>query len=284
MSATPSSIFRALGREPQRQPARVEPRPQLLSLAADPEQWFLLQPPPRVDAEAPLMVSVHGVTRNALEHAQAFSTVARERGAALLVPIFDERRNRRYQRLGRERSALRSDLGLLAMVGEARARLHLNPTPLRLFGYSGGGQFVHRFAMLYPELVARVAVGAAGWYTFPDANEAFPHGLGDTASASLPAPRMDALLRVPAAVFVGVRDDEHDAKFNACQTLVAQQGINRIERGQRWIAAMRTAARSRGFSTDYRFELLPECDHSFTRCVRRGGLRERVIDFLFPVS
>lgn len=257
-----------------------ETAPRLLRLAADPAQWYLLQPPPRPDPDARLLVSVHGVTRNALEHAQAFSGAARAHGCALLVPLFDERRHRRYQRLGHERHAPRADLALQAMLAEARARLRLRERPLLLFGYSGGGQFAHRYAMLYPEQVARVAVGAAGWYTFPDPARPYPFGLGGTGARGLPPARLEALLRVPAAVFVGERDCEHDAQFNASPQLVEQQGDSRLARGRAWITHMTAMARARGLDTPYRFAVLPDSDHSFARCVRRGGLGGRVIEFL----
>ncbi|MGL6291324.1 MAG: hypothetical protein ACRC2H_11585 [Silanimonas sp.] len=260
------------------------PCPQLLNLKGDSTQWYFLQAPRRQDPRAPLLVSVHGVTRNALEHVQAFSEAAWERGCALLVPLFDERQHRRYQRLGRERRAPRADLAMLALLREARQRLRLDETPIRLFGYSGGGQFAHRFSLFYPEQVARVAIGAAGWYTFPDAEHAYPAGLADLDATGLPPLRLDAALRVPAAVYVGDLDNEHDAKFNAATCLVGQQGATRIERGQRWVAAMRARARAAGLDTPYRFELLPGANHSFLRCVNRGGLRERVLDFLLDPS
>jgi poly(3-hydroxybutyrate) depolymerase len=54
------------------------------------------------------------------------------------------------------------------IVAEVLSLTNASPGPLHLSGYSGGGQFVHRFMLVHPGRVARVAVGAAGWYTFPD--------------------------------------------------------------------------------------------------------------------
>ena len=111
-----------------------------------------------------------------------------------------------------------------------------------LFGYSGGGQFGHRYMMAHPDAVERLVVGAAGWYTFPDPTREYP--LGVKASASLPGVTFFSarFLMVPTCVLVGEADTARDADFNQDAEVDAQQGTTRLERGRRWVAAMSAAA------------------------------------------
>jgi pimeloyl-ACP methyl ester carboxylesterase len=48
--------------------------------------------------------------------------------------------------------------------------------PFFLFGHSQGGQFVHRFVLAHPEVVARAAACASGNYVHPDPETVFPWG------------------------------------------------------------------------------------------------------------
>ena len=117
---------------------------------------------------------------------------------------------------------------------------------LYLFGYSGGGQFAHRYAMANPERVAGVVIGAAGWYTMPQNNCSFPHGVAPC--RDLPNLRFDSasFLRVPMTVIVGDRDCDRDHGLNKSARVDRLQGRTRIERALTWVKFMNLAAKSYG--------------------------------------
>lgn len=246
---------------------------------------YLLALPPRWQPDAPIVVSVHGVTRQPIEHALAFAPLTRAAGALLVVPVFSHRQHRRYQQLAHPRTGRRSDLALIALVERLRRRHGLRDGRLHLFGYSGGGQFVHRFAMAHPQRVAALAVGAAGWYTLPDETLSYPLG-AQGAERVLGRPLdLAAFLRLPMRVWVGDRDDELDPSLRSDAPITAAQGRSRIERGRRWVDAVRRAAALRGVAADVGFGLLPGAGHSFEQCVRRADLAARAMQFFFgPVD
>lgn len=250
------------------------------SLAADPDFRYYAYVPEECGPSTRLFVAVHGVTRNADEHAAAFAPFAAAHDAMLVAPLFEPRRFGRYQRLGQGRGE-RPDRALDTLVAEVTALAGLRPRPLLLFGFSGGGQFVHRYAMAYPHRVERIAVGAPGWFTFPDPGIPFPRGVLPTKALPDVAFRPYDFLGVPALVMVGEHDTLRDVELNRSPQIDRQQGISRIERGQRWVAAMNAAARGYGRETTYTFAILPGSDHSFTTCVEKGGMAERTCGFLF---
>ena len=97
-----------------------------------------------------VMVSVHGISRNAEEHVTGFAPLAEQYGAAIVAPLFPASEYRRYQRLGTSVDESRADLAFDRMLDDASRLLEVDPWPLRMFGFSGGGQFAHRYALFYP--------------------------------------------------------------------------------------------------------------------------------------
>ncbi len=157
------------------------------ALPDDPDQVYFLYVPRRCPADAPIVVSVHGITRNACEHAMLLAPFAERYGAVLVAPMFSNDRFRRYQRLRNERQYGRPDRVLEKIIADARHLTDVATEQIHLYGYSGGGQFAHRYTMAHPEKVAAVVVGAAGWYTFPDPRLKYPYGIAEPWSGWKPA-------------------------------------------------------------------------------------------------
>jgi pimeloyl-ACP methyl ester carboxylesterase len=59
------------------------------------------------------------------------------------------------------------DLVLLAMFEKVAARWHIRTDRFALHGFSGGGQFAHRFLLLHPDRLHGVSIGAPGRVTLP---------------------------------------------------------------------------------------------------------------------
>ena len=236
----------------------------------------------RPTSDLPIFVAVHGIQRRADNQARLFAPIIESLGGILVAPLFNRKRYSDYQRLGRQGKGERSDMALrrvLANVGRLTGR----PTgQVVMFGYSGGGQFVHRYAMAHPRQVRRMAIAAPGWYTFPDPTRPYPEGIGSTLKA-LPDLLFDParFLQIPTLVLVGENDTARDAALNRKKRIDRDQGRNRVERGRRWVAAMTDAARRFNYNTAYRFITLPGCGHSFDECMTTGGMGSMVAAYLF---
>lgn len=250
-------------------------------VVTDSAQFYYLYLPRKTRAQAPLFVSVHGISRNARQHARLFAPLAERYGVVLVAPYFERVRFGDYQRLGRTGRGERADQMLDRILTEVGREVAVPTARIHLFGYSGGGQFAHRYAFAHPERVVSLAVGAAGWYTFPDPGSRYPHGVGTTTDLAGVHFHPERFLRVPARVYVGGADAVRDRALRTGARLDRQQGRTRLERGRAWVRAMRAAAHARGLATPYTFELLPGADHSFRRSVEHGDLAERVFQYFF---
>ena len=259
------------------------PRGQVLhrALRADPDQEYLVYVPERAARDAPIMVTVHGISRNVEEHAQLFAPYADQQGVVLIAPFFTSARNAGYQWLGTRGVAGRADRVLDAIVDEVAASTGADGRKFRLFGFSGGAQFAHRYTLAHPERVISTAIGAAGWYTFPDVRVPYPYGLGRSADRS--DLRLDPaqFLRVPITVFVGKRDTTGGESLRRNPQVDRQQGTTRLERARRWVAEMNRVARSHGLPPPASCQEVAGIQHSFRQFMKEGDLGERVFAALF---
>lgn len=238
---------------------------------------YWLAMPARIDHSRPLLVAVHGISRDARAQAELFAPRANALGQVVVAPEFGEKHWKRYQKavIGQ-----RSDVALLGLLDELRATGIWHGRRIELAGYSGGAQFAHRFAMLYPHLLARLSVVSAGWYTFPD-EAPFPYGLGEAEGAAsgwgaMAAAHLDRFLGLPIQICVGAKDNRRDRNTRRGPEIDAQQGRDRVARATAWSAALIAAARKRGIRPDITLRILPDCGHDFGDCVTRGGL-DRIV-------
>ncbi|CAI7650253.1 unnamed protein product [Penicillium manginii] len=160
-------------------------------LACDPRVSYALYiPPTRYDADPnptklPLLVWVHGTGRkwNTLYEDEMVSFADRM-PCAILAPLFPAGLDGpndldSYKML--HSSSLQSDQALLEILDEVSLRWPgIHTDNFFLHGFSGGGQFAHRFLYLYPERLAAISVGAPGRVTALNFSKNWPEGIADT--------------------------------------------------------------------------------------------------------
>jgi len=249
-------------------------RGRILQRELDDRHKYFLYAPRDLRPDSPLVVSIHGISRNAREHVAAFTKLADRYGAVVLAPVFTDYRYGDYQRLGRRGRGSRADLALQRLASHVIFEWGLASAKFYLYGHSGGAQFAHRYAMAYPRDVAGLGLSAAGWYTLPDPDLPYPYGIKPTSDSYGLTLDADEFLRVPACVFVGEDDVGRDGAFNRSEKLDLMQGRNRIERAAYWVESMNRAAGALGYNTRYALHILPDADHDFEELVDAGLARE----------
>ena len=234
---------------------------------ADPRFHYCLYVPPVVGdgAKVDLLVAVHGTGRTSfLDFRDGFAEFGRWNNCAILCPIFpigvrgdDARSGYKYMIEG----DIRYDQVLLAMVEEVAAKYQQDWSRFAIFGFSGGGHFAHRFAILHPRKLWAASIGAPGSVTLldPDARlvgrRAQPRG---DASAS-PSIRQ-AIAEIPVQMIVGEADLEtweitHREGGTYWMHGANDAGRTRPER----LGALRDSFEKAGVNV--RFDLLPGVSH-----------------------
>ncbi len=221
---------------------------------------------------APL-VAVHGVLRDVEGMLKTITSRLPQGGRVIIAPVFDATNWHGYQRIFGQG---RADLALLTLLKSIRIPGGPAFRSLDFLGYSGGAQFAHRFALLYPHLIGRLGLCSAGWYTFPD-DRPYPYGLSVPTRkikgfTPLTRANLSRFLSLPIDVYVGDLDDASDANLRRGKVIDRQQGTNRLERASNWVAALNKAASVENIRPDIKLGILKKCGHDFRECVHLGGL------------
>jgi pimeloyl-ACP methyl ester carboxylesterase len=237
---------------------------------------MLAHVPPGAGPDTPVLVAVHGISRNAREHLDTFAAALGDR-CAVLAPRFNEAQFPSYQRLGIGRDEPRADLVFEAALDQMAASAGLSTARMHMFGFSGGAQFAQRYAMLRPARVASLQLASAGWYTFFDAGVPWPRGCRTTDPAGRKILANEAFFhRIPCHVYVGENDTERDSALRAGPKIDAQQGETRLTRAHAWVAHL--TARRGPLRAPPSFTALHGCGHDFAAaCAADGGLLVRSV-------
>lgn len=97
---------------------------------------------------------------------------------------------------------------------------------VNMSGFSGGGQFVHRFFYLHPDRLKSVSIGAPGNATYLDDTRPWPLGIQDVSDRFNGAViDKDKLRRVPCQLFVGSADTYHTVGYDGSRAQLSRYGV-----------------------------------------------------------
>jgi pimeloyl-ACP methyl ester carboxylesterase len=254
----------------------------IFSCKADPRFCYTLYVPPIADTgeSVELMVAMHGSSRDSfLDFRNGFAEFGRWNRCAVLCPLFpigvlgdDNGNGYKYM----VESEIRYDRVLQAMVDEVGAKYRQNWDTFALFGYSGGGHFAHRYAILHPEKLWAVSIGAPGSVTLLNPDKDWWVGIRDLKARFGIEFNGKVLTSVPVQMIVGNADLEtweitHKPGDRYYMEGANDAGRTRPER----LESLRASFEAVGISV--RFELVPGVAHD------RMSVLNQVQNFLAEV-
>jgi predicted peptidase len=186
----------------------------LFASQADQRVSYCLFVPAHQDGDPerfPLLVVQHGTARSAVAYRDAWRPFCREHRCAVLTPLFpagliDPEDLHGFKFLSYR--DMRFDELVLSIVDEAAQRFPVEGSKFYLHGFSGGGQFAHRFLYLHPDRLAAISIGAPGRITQLDPDQPWWLGTGGVAEIFGAEPDVEAIRRVPVQLVVGDDDVE----------------------------------------------------------------------------
>lgn len=225
------------------------------------------------------VVSIHGYTRNAAAHITQLAKEAAARQCAVIAPIFPRAEYRSFQTLAPSTSGSLPEDAFERCLEKASAVLGTTEQP-PVLGYSGGGQFLHRYIMMRGPVFPRSVLFAPGWYTWPDQSLPYPYGIGPSKALQARHLSIGNTQDAQITVFVGSNDVRRDGSLNTKKSLDRQQGKTRLERAERWVEAMNEALGCRSI----KLRQLSGIGHDFTRNVKQRGLASILFDELLSLD
>ncbi|KAI2604023.1 alpha/beta-hydrolase [Hypoxylon fragiforme] len=274
------------------------------ALASDSRVSYSLYVPPRhygfdaglvsAPAKLPLLISVHG-TRRYFNDIKDLVPFAESTPCAILTPLFptglDSPMDIDSYKVLKSRT-LRSDLALLSMLDEVAYRWPgIDTDKVFLMGFSGGGQFVHRFLYLYPERLAAASVGAPGRVTHLDGEKNWPNGIKDVETVLGKAVDTELIKQVPIQLVIGGEDYKipgGDEFWQWVRELKAQRtgkvadgtapdGLQPLVDQGRTDTLRELRDSWKALGIEAQLDVVPGVEHD------SGGVRECVLAFLLPL-
>ena len=177
---------------------------------------------------SPLLVLIHGTTRKDWLR-DSFRDFAERTGTVLLAPLFpvgaaaaDDVHGYKWL----DAHGMRFDLLLLDMIDQAAETWPIATNRFALFGFSGGGQFAHRFAYLHPQRLTALSIGAPGNVTLPDRARPWPAGVRGLEERFGVEFNPDAARTIPIHLVVGGADTETWEIARSPDDPVYTRGVN----------------------------------------------------------
>ena len=227
--------------------------------------------PAEFSPQTPVLIVMHGMRRNAGQYRDSWVRHAQREKFMLLTPEFSEEnfpKDSAYN-MGNYRSPGGTinpreqwSFPIVERVFDdfIKSREKTDARQYYLYGHSAGSQFVHRFMLLVPEARVKLAICAnAGFYTVPDFQKNWPHGIKETGLAQ------DSLRHYfsrPMVILLGEKDnDPKGANFPRGRTL-DKQGITRFARGVYFFNFAQAAAEKAGVPFAWKMQVVPGAHHS----------------------
>ena len=233
---------------------------------AHPRQRFYLYVPRSYDGQVQfrLLVVIHGTSRRAEEYAEQFTDFADEHRYIILAPLFPS--PQRYQQLGMgDDDSIRADLRLLELVDEVGARYRVETGSFDLFGFSGGGQFAHRFMYVHPERLRSIVAAAPGTVTLPTDRDRWPTGVADMGKLAGARFDLKRVRRVRSMLIVGEDDVESENLRNTNEA--NELGRTRLKRARTLHRAWLDAG------IDHEYVEVPDVGHVLDERIARRAQR-----------
>ncbi len=229
--------------------------------------WYYL--PLDFAADGNVVFVMHGVKRNGDDYRDNWIELARKKNFLILAPQFSDEEypsSLRYQ----QGNILREDgspndksewsvTAIDRIFDHVILQQRLKAEDYVIFGHSGGAQFVHRMALLYPEARARLVISAnAGWYTMPERSIAYPYGLQNT---PIDEATLKTTLQQRVIVLLGEEDTDSQHRHLRRTPEAMAQGKHRFERGQAFFAHAQSKAADFGVLFRWKLVTVPNVAH-----------------------
>ena len=224
--------------------------------------------PKSINANTKLLFLVHGGSRAAEKYINDWILFSKDRNVVLVAPEFSKKYYPEYaflmmskengKSLNDESLYINNSLGLL--FDFFKAKLKLSTSNYRLYGHSGGSQFVHRYLLLSNDTrIEKAAMANAGFYTFLDDEITYPFG---TKKMKISDERIKWFYRLKGGVFLGSADNDSNHESLPRMRKARKQGKNRLERCKNFFEDLVKYGVDNNLPFRWRFQIVSNVGHS----------------------
>jgi pimeloyl-ACP methyl ester carboxylesterase len=232
-----------------------------------PDSKIYYSVPESIDENTKIIFIMHGASRNAEKYINDWLPLAQNRNVVLIAPEFSKERfpDYVYLMMSTEKGKLLKDQSLYLndsldlLFDFFKAKLKLSTTTFRLYGHSGGSQFVNRYLLLSDETrIEKAAMANAGFYTFVDRQSPYPFGIKNM---NVSEERIEWFLRLKGGVFLGDADNDPAHRSLPSMRKAKKQGRHRFERGTNFFNDLIALGVEKNLPFRWRYQSVPRVAH-----------------------
>lgn len=232
--------------------------------------------PNSINDNTEILFIIHGASRNVERYLEAWLEDSKNKNVILVAPYFSKEAYQNYQTLQLAKSSGEilddSNYKLTNSISSFftffKSKYQLKTETYRIFGFSGGSQFVHRYMMYGKDTrVERAAIGSAGWYTFLN-NEPFPFG---TTNMPIDKERIDWFLSREVLFILGESDNDPNHSALNLNKGAKKQGKHRHERGQNYFDSLINYADLNQRAFRWRYRSVEGLDHNIEEMTKNAA-------------
>ena len=240
----------------------------------DVELYYKL--PNEINNDTKLIFVIHGASRDVKRYLEAWLEQSKDKNVILVAPFFSKDSFQYYNTLGLASSSGKTFKNSKTKLTNSissfftffKSKYDLKTETYRIFGFSGGSQFVHRY-MMYgtDERVELAAIGSAGWYTFLN-NEPFPFGI---TNMPVDKNRLDWFLSKEVLFIVGKNDNDPNHSSLNSNYGAKKQGAHRHQRGESYFNNLINYAEINEMPFRWRFRSVEGLDHNIEEMTKNAA-------------
>jgi hypothetical protein len=223
--------------------------------------------PSAITPKTKILFIMHGASRSGASFIKNWLPLVEGRDVVLIAPQFSKEFYKEYVYLMKTNNKgkpvtdksldISDSLGLI--FDFYKSKLNLKTNTFRVYGHSGGSQFVHRYLLLSDETrIEKAAMANAGFYTFVDPSISFPFGIK---GMNVSDARLEWVLRLKGAILLGDQDIDPKDHFLPSMRKARKQGKHRFERGTNFFNNLINLGVKKNMPFRWRYEVVPNVAH-----------------------
>lgn len=232
-----------------------------------PDVEILYTLPKEINNQTKVLFIIHGNSRDVKKYLNLWLEDAKDKNVILVAPHFTKENYPNFGTLQIAKSSgkILNDQSnnltnsISSFFTYFKSKYNLESSTYRIFGFSAGSQFVHRYLMYGKDTRTEKAVlGSAGWYTFLN-EEKYPYG---TKNMPIEKDRYEWFLSRRVLFILGNKDNDPNHPTLNLSKGAKKQGNNRYERGQNYFDNLLNFSQKNKIPFRWRYKVVPSLDHN----------------------
>ncbi len=198
--------------------------------------------PKVIDEDTKVLFIIHGGSRNARSYLKVWMELSINKNIILIAPKFSRNNHNDYALLNMSDHYANAndnredylDLSISLFFNYFKSKYKLEVSEYKIYGHSGGGQFLHRYILFSDDKrLSEAVIANSGYYTFLNWDD-YPYGVKDIEHLS--SNKIVNFLSEKVTLLIGENDKGYTRNSNksANEKGIIAQGNNRFQRANNY--------------------------------------------------